>query len=72
MNTAIVMMGALLPILAASVFYVSDRRVSPQGNRPSPMTGGASSEGISGSGDPVLETAGEPGTVGETVGAERY
>ncbi|NHD19490.1 MULTISPECIES: hypothetical protein [Actinopolyspora] len=72
MNTAIVMMGALLPILAASVFYVSDRRVSPQVSSSSSMKGGASAEGVSGSGEPVLETAGESTAPGETAGAERY
>lgn len=72
MNTAIVMMGALLPILAASVFYVSDRRVSPQVTRSSPVKGSASAEGGSGSGESVLEPTGEPGALGETAGAERY
>ncbi|WP_017972561.1 hypothetical protein [Actinopolyspora halophila] len=72
MNTAIVMMGALLPILAASVFYVSDRRVSPQVNRSAPMKSGASAEGVSGSRESVLEPAGEPAALGETAGAERY
>ncbi|SDP75125.1 hypothetical protein SAMN04487905_108110 [Actinopolyspora xinjiangensis] len=39
MNVAIVMIGALLPILAASVFYVSDHRTTPHFNR-SPTTDG--------------------------------
>ncbi|SDK87846.1 hypothetical protein SAMN04487820_11539 [Actinopolyspora mzabensis] len=36
MNIAIVMIGALLPILAASVFYVSDHRTPQRINRSPP------------------------------------
>lgn len=43
MNIAIVMIGALLPILAASVFYVSDHRTTPHFNR-SPTTDGEPGE----------------------------
>lgn len=37
MNTLILLIGTFLPMLAASVFYVSDR-VSPKITRASPVT----------------------------------
>ncbi|WP_019856181.1 hypothetical protein [Actinopolyspora mortivallis] len=59
MNTAIVMMGALLPVLAASMFYMSDRRVSPEGTRVPPETAGH--ENSRSAGDLVEATAGADG-----------
>ncbi|ASU80635.1 hypothetical protein CDG81_22870 [Actinopolyspora erythraea] len=61
MNVAIVMMGALLPILAASVFYVSDHRTTPHFNR-SPTTDGELGEReTSVSGGLVLDTSADSG-----------
>ncbi len=37
MNTAILLVCVLIPIMAASLFYVSDRREAAQGERASPL-----------------------------------
>ncbi|GAB3546702.1 hypothetical protein J2S53_003186 [Actinopolyspora lacussalsi] len=51
MNIAIVMIGALLPILAASVFYVSDHRTPQRINRSPPNSEESDEYDMSTSGD---------------------
>ncbi|SFE64822.1 hypothetical protein SAMN04487819_12011 [Actinopolyspora alba] len=51
MNIAIVMIGALLPILAASVFYVSDHRTPQRVNRSPPNCEESDEYDMSTSGD---------------------